>query len=72
MVLSALDRKEFKIVQYRGVKKIEVISPEGLSQEFEELKNHGALHSESENAWDNYFDKVVLRSSFTRCVASIW
>lgn len=51
------DRKEFEIVQYRGVKKIEVISPEGLSQEFEELKNHGALHSESENAWDNYFDK---------------
>jgi len=43
--------------RYRGVKKIEVISPEGLSQEFEELKNHGALHSESENAWDNYFDK---------------
>ena len=51
------DRKEFEIVQYRGVKKIEVISPEGLSQEFEELKNHGVLHSESENAWDNYFDK---------------
>jgi len=51
------DRKEFEIVQYRGVKKIEEISPEGLSQEFEELKNHGALHSESENAWDNYFDK---------------
>ena len=51
------DRKEFEIVQYRGVKKIEVISPEGFSQEFEELKNHGALHSESENTWDNYFDK---------------
>ena len=51
------DRKEFEIVQYRGVKKIEEISPEGFSQEFEGLKKHEVLHSESENAWDNYFDK---------------
>lgn len=28
------DRKEFEIVQYRGVKKIEEISPEGFSSEF--------------------------------------
>ena len=51
------DRKEFEIVQCRGVKKIEEISPEGFSQEFEGLKNHEVLHSESENTLDNYFDK---------------
>lgn len=53
------ERKEFEIVQYRGVKKIEEISPEGLSPDFEELKAHGALHSESEteSAWDDHFDR---------------
>ena len=48
------------LVQYRGVKKIEEISPEGLSSDFEELKAHGALHSESEGAWNEYFDRWYL------------
>ena len=51
------DRKEFEIVQYRGVKKIEEISPEGLSTEFENLKDHDVLHPVSESTWDDYFDR---------------
>ena len=51
------DRKEFEIVQYRGVKKIEEISPEGLSSEFENLKDHDVLHPVSESTWDDYFDR---------------
>lgn len=54
------DREEFEIVQYRGVKKIEEISQEGLSPEFEELKTHGALHSISESAGNDYFDRWYL------------
>ena len=51
------ERDEFEIVQYRGVKKIEEIAPEGLSPDFEEFKARGALHSESESASDDYFDR---------------
>ncbi len=51
------DRKEFEIVQYRGVKKIEEISPEGLGTEFADLKGHDGLHPLSEDIWDSYFDK---------------
>ncbi len=54
------DREEFEIVQYRGVKKIEEIAQEGLSPEFEELKTHGVLHSVSESAGNDYFDRWYL------------
>ena len=33
---------------------------EGLSPEFEELKTHGALHSVSESAGNDYFDRWYL------------
>ena len=54
------DRKEFEIVQYRGVKKIEEISLEGLGPEFEGLMDQGALHPVSESAWDDYFNRWYL------------
>ena len=49
---------EYEIVQYRGVKDVEEISPVGISSSFEELRMsrdpHQVVSQESANA---YFDK---------------
>jgi len=51
-------RKEYEIVQYRGVRNIEEISPAGCSVDFQSMRNSGDIHYPvSQEMVNAYFDK---------------
>ena len=51
-------RKEYEIVQYRGVRNIEEVSAAGFSVDFQDMRNSGDIHHPAPQEMVNaYFDK---------------